>query len=95
MKELMHELQGGGLSGALASRAVNAAVKATEADDNLLAVCDEIKRAGKPDVASRLWAEHVASLLACVPRRYRRRFVNIVLKLAEGMEKDLSATEDF
>jgi len=93
MKELMRELRDSGLSGPIASRAISATLKATEANQNLLDICDEIKKAGKADVAGRLWAEHVASLFACVPREHRKGFVDIVLKLAEGMEKADSTTK--
>jgi hypothetical protein len=93
VKELMRELRDSGLSGSIASKAVSAALKATEADENLLAVCDEIRKAGKPDLAGRLWAEHVASLFTCVPHGHRKAFVDIVLKLAEGMEEEDSTTK--
>lgn len=87
MKELLRELEESGLSMVLVNKAVNAAVKATRAEENLLAVCDEITKAGRADVSGRLWVEHVASLLASVPRQHRRKFIDIVLKLAEGMKE--------
>lgn len=93
-KELMRDLQEKGLSGVLTSRAVNAVVKAVDAGQNLLDVCDELREVGKSEIAGRLWAEHIASLLACVPREHRREYVNGLLKLANDMEKTERGIED-
>ena len=86
-KELMRELREEGLSGVLASRVVSAVAKAMDAEESLLAVLDEVKKAGKPDVAGMVWSEHIASLLACIPRKLRKRFVEVVLKLADAMDE--------
>lgn len=93
-KELMRDLQDEGLSGALASRAINAVVRAMDAGQNLLDLCDVIKKMGKSKIAGRLWAEHVASLLAWVPREHRRQYVKGLLKLADEMEESDRKIED-
>ena len=83
----MRELKENGLNRALASRVISAMLKAIDSEENLLAVLDEIKKRGKTNIAAMLWSEHIASLLLCIPRKYRRKFVKIVLKLADEMEK--------
>jgi len=73
------------------SRAVQSTIRAIEAAAPLLDACAEMDRSGKAELAGRLWAMHLASLIAAIPRRRRKKYMKIILKLAEGMN-GLSST---
>jgi len=92
-KAMLQTLQDVGLSGALASKAANAEVKAIAAVEDLFKVFDELSDAGRPDVAGTLWAEFYASLLLDMPKEDRRKFLKVVLKMADEMEKFLEEIE--
>ena len=84
-------LQDVGLSGSLASKAANAEAKALMAAEGLFEALDELMDAGRLDVAGGLWAEFYATLLVGIPKEDREKFMEIVLKVAEEMEKEIEA----
>jgi len=82
-----------GLSGAHSSRAANAEVKALKAVEEFFTVFDELVDAGKDDMAGMLCAEFYASMFLVVPKEERRKFMEIILKMAEEMEKEIESVE--
>ena len=90
MQQRLHDM---GLSGTLASKAANAEVKAIAAAEDLFTVFDELHDAGRPDVAGALCVEFFASLLLNMPKEERRKFMKVVLKVADEMEKLLEKIE--
>jgi len=92
-KARLKTLQDVGLSGSLASKAANAEVKALAAAYDLFAALDEMRDAGRLDAAGELWAEFYATLLIGLPKEDRKKFMKIVLKVAEDMDKEIEAIE--
>jgi len=92
-KARLRTLQDAGLSGSLASKAANAEVKALAAAYDFFAALYELRDAGVLDVAAELWAEFYATLLFGLPKEDRKRFMDIVLKVAEDMDKEIEAFE--
>jgi hypothetical protein len=92
-KARLKSLRDAGLSGPLASKVANAEVKAIAAVEDLFTVFDELSDAGRPDMAGTLWAEFYASLLLDMPKEDRRKFLKVVLKMADEMEKFLEEIE--
>jgi hypothetical protein len=86
-------LQDLGLSGSLASKTANAEVKALAAAYDFFAALDELRDAGMLKVAGELWAEFYATLLIGLPKEDRKKFMKIVLKVAEDMDKEIEAVE--
>jgi len=73
------------------SRVVQSTIRAIEAAEPLLDACAEIDGSGKTELAGRLWAMHLASLIAAIPRWRRKKYMKIILKLAKEMD-GLSST---
>ena len=92
-KARLKSLQDLGLSGSVASKAANAEVKALAAAYDLFVALDELRDAGMLDAAGELWLEFYATLLIGLPKEDRKRFMKIVLKVAEDMDKEIEAAE--
>ena len=92
-KARLKTLQDVGLSASLASKAANAEVKALAAAYDFFAALGELRDAGRLDAAGKLWAEFYAALLIGLPKEDRKRFMKIVLKVAEEMDKEIEAVE--
>jgi len=73
-------LQDAGLSGSLASKAANA-------EYDLFDALDEVREAGRLEVAVQLWVEFYATLLTDLPKEVRRQFMEAVLDVADDIDK--------
>jgi hypothetical protein len=82
-------LQEAGLSGSLASKAASAEVKALDAAYALFDVLDEVREAGRLEVAVQLWVEFYATLLTDLPKEVRRQFMEAVLDVAEEIDEKI------
>jgi hypothetical protein len=82
-------LQDAGLSGSLASKAASAEVRALDAAYALFDALDEVREAGRLEVAVQLWVEFYASLLTDLPKEVRRQFLEAVLDVAEEIDKKI------
>jgi hypothetical protein len=80
-------LQDAGLSGSLASKAANAEVRALDAAYDLFDALDEVREAGRLEVAVWLWVEFYATLLTDLPKEVRRQFMEAVLDVADDIDK--------
>ena len=80
-------LQDAGLSGSLASKAANAEVRALDAAYDLFDTLDDVREAGKLEVAVQLWVEFYATLLTDLPKEVRRQFMETVLDVADDIDK--------
>ena len=87
-QDRLQELKDLGLSGALASRAAMAEVKALEAAGNLFRVVDELYDSGRQNVASFLLSDFYARLLLYIAGEDRERFSKVAVKMAEEIEKE-------
>jgi hypothetical protein len=87
-KARLKSLRDEGLSGSLASKVANAEVKALAAAYDLFAALDEMRDAGKPDAAGEVWVGFYAALLTSMPKKIRKDFMEIVLKVAEEMDRE-------
>ena len=86
----LHDL---GLSGSLVSKTANAEVKALAAAYDLFTALEELRDAGRLDAAVELWAEFYATLLIGLPKKDREKFMKIVLKVAEEIDREIEAVE--
>jgi hypothetical protein len=82
-------LQEAGLSGSLANKAASAEVKALDAAYALFDVLDEVREAGRLEVAVQLWVEFYATLLTDLPKEVRRQFLEAVLDVAEEIDEKI------
>jgi hypothetical protein len=82
-------LQEAGLSGSLANKAASAEVKALDAAYALFDVLDEVREAGRLEVAVQLWVEFYATLLTDLPKEVRRQFMEAVLDVAEEIDEKI------
>jgi len=82
-------LQEAGLSGSLASKVASAEVKALDAAYTLFDMLDEVREAGRLEVAVQLWVEFYATLLTDLPKEVRRQFMEAVLDVAEEIDEKI------
>jgi hypothetical protein len=47
-----------------------------------------MRDAGKPDAAGEVWVGFYAALLTSMPKKIRKAFMEIVLKVAEEMDRE-------
>jgi len=89
IRDRVEELKGRGLTGPLASRATLAEKRAFEAIEELTDVCREILELGRGDIAGELVAGAIVLLILNGTQDERRKVLEMALKVAEDLEKDL------
>ena len=82
-----------GVSGPLASKVANAEVRALASAFDFFEALNELSEAGKPDIAGELCGEFFATLLIDFPKEDRRQFMEIVLRIADEIDKKSEAAE--